>query len=127
MNSPALAFTLALSLAFAPPPVPPPAAEPPPPPVARDEHPPIRALSFNIRYDNPADGIHAWPNRRERVIALIDSYDADIIALQEVTPAQLEFIAANLGDTHTLRGVGRNNGTNDPASGEAAPVLFRTD
>jgi endonuclease/exonuclease/phosphatase family metal-dependent hydrolase len=88
---------------------------------------PVRALTFNIRYDNPADGIHAWSSRRERVLALIESFDADIIALQEVTPSQMEYIRAELGDTYTIRGVGRNDGENNSASGEASPVLYHTD
>ena len=50
--------------------------------------PVLRALTFNIRYDEPADGRHAWPHRRDLAIATICAQDADLIALQEPTANQ---------------------------------------
>ena len=44
---------------------------------------PLNIMTFNIRYDNPQDGVNAWPNRKEKVAALIRKYDADVIGLQE--------------------------------------------
>lgn len=82
----------------------------------------LRAATFNIRYDNTADGAHAWSERRERVIALIESLDADIVGLQEVLPAQMEYLREHLPH-YTIRGVGRSDGR---SKGEASPIAYRT-
>ena len=84
---------------------------------------PIRAATFNIRYDNPGDGVHAWGQRRSRVIDLIESFHADIIGLQEVTPGQYDFLREHLSE-FTFIGGGRDDGER---RGEASPILFRTD
>ena len=39
------------------------------PPLAAQS--PITVMTFNIRYGTANDGAHAWPNRREHVIATI--------------------------------------------------------
>lgn len=83
----------------------------------------IRAVTFNIRYDNPNDGVHAWSNRRERVAELLRGFDADIIALQEAMKHQLDFLQSELPDW-TFIGVGRTDGRD---AGEFSPIGFRTE
>lgn len=83
----------------------------------------IRAVTFNIRYDNPNDGVHAWSNRRERVAELLREFDADIIALQEAMKHQLDFLQRELPDW-TFIGVGRTDGRD---AGEFSPIGFRTE
>jgi len=58
----------------------------------------LSAMTFNVRYDEPADGSQAWPHRRELVIATIRSHDPDLIGLQEPTASQFEEIAAGLAE-----------------------------
>ena len=43
----------------------------------------MRFLSFNIRYDNPADGPDAWPHRISAVADLLARYRPDAFGLQE--------------------------------------------
>ncbi len=84
---------------------------------------PLRTLTYNIRYDNPADGDNAWPNRRAAVVALLQQYVPDLIGLQEVRKAQLDDLAAALGDFAWV-GVGRDDGQ---TQGEYAPIFYRRD
>jgi endonuclease/exonuclease/phosphatase family metal-dependent hydrolase len=57
----------------------------------------IRALTFNVRYDEPADGPNAWPHRRDLAIETILALVPDVIGLQEPTESQWNEIAAALG------------------------------
>ena len=45
---------------------------------------PIKAISYNIRYNNPEDGLNVWENRRETVASLLKEENADFVGLQEV-------------------------------------------
>jgi len=42
---------------------------------------PLRVMTFNIRYDNPGDGVNAWPNRKDWVASLIRYCGADVIGM----------------------------------------------
>jgi len=78
----------------------------------------LRLASLNIRYDNPADGPHAWPERREAVREIIDSLGCDIVGLQEVLPAQRAYLERRL--RMRWYGVGREDGRQ---RGEQSPLL----
>jgi endonuclease/exonuclease/phosphatase family metal-dependent hydrolase len=43
----------------------------------------IRVMTFNIRYDEPHDGVNAWPNRKQKVADVIRFHKADIVGVQE--------------------------------------------
>lgn len=83
---------------------------------------PLRVMSYNIRFDNPADGPNAWPNRREFLAEQIRSQEPDILGIQESLPHQVSYLAEALpGYGHA--GVGRDeNGT-----GESTTIFFRRD
>ncbi len=83
----------------------------------------ITVMSLNIRYDNPDDGINAWPNRKEIVARTISDQRADIIGLQEVLKHQLDQLDSLL-PAYDHIGVGRNDGMED---GEYAPVFYLAD
>lgn len=93
-------------------------------PVDAEERDPCattRVMSFNVRYDNPADGEHRWSVRKERVASTIRFHRADVVGLQEVLHHQLEFLLAALpGYGHV--GVGRDDGKE---AGEYSPILYR--
>lgn len=80
----------------------------------------VRAMTFNIRWASPNDGLNVWENRSEWVAALIDTSDADIVGLQEVTHRQLEDIMAAQSRFDWV-GVGRDDGQQ---GGEYSPILF---
>lgn len=82
---------------------------------------PLKIMTYNIRYDNPGDGVNAWPNRIEKVTALIRKYNPDIIGVQEALHHQLQDLVRVLPD-YTYVGVGRDDGK---VKGEFSAILFR--
>ena len=77
-------------------------------------------LSFNIRYNNKGDGVNAWPNRKEKVAALIQFHDVELAGLQEVLIGQMEDMKSLLPG-YGWYGVGRTDGKN---KGEFSPVFY---
>lgn len=84
---------------------------------------PLRVMSFNVRFDNPEDGPHAWPNRRELVRQVIRFHDVHLLGAQEVLDGQVQQLAEDLADFAWF-GVGRADGD---LEGEYAPIFFRRD
>ena len=81
----------------------------------------ITVLSFNIRYDNPADGKNSWSNRKHLVTDLIHSIYPDIMGMQEVTHSQFLDLAAILPE-YARSGAGRDDGKEE---GEYAAILYK--
>lgn len=50
----------------------------------------VRAMTFNIRYNNPGDGENAWPKRIPMVKSMLDFYHPDVLGVQEALPEQME-------------------------------------
>jgi endonuclease/exonuclease/phosphatase family metal-dependent hydrolase len=82
----------------------------------------LRVLSFNIRYDNPADGLDAWSERKTEVALFLSQYELSVIGMQEVLHHQLLFLDSALTDFDYV-GVGRDDGNQ---SGEYAPIFYNT-
>ena len=80
-------------------------------------------MSFNIRYNNPDDGEHAWPNRADRVASVIRFHEADVAGLQEALIGQIRDLEPRLPG-YAWVGVGRDDGEE---SGEFSPIFYRTD
>lgn len=80
----------------------------------------MNIVSFNIRYNNPDDGINAWPNRIEMVTGLLKFHDAEIFGLQEALYEQITDIQKELPN-HEWFGVGRDDGKK---RGEFSPIFF---
>ena len=81
----------------------------------------IDVMTFNVRYDNPADGDHRWEYRRERVATIMQR--ADVIGAQELLKGQLTDLEGMLPGYQWF-GVGRDDGVQ---GGEFAPVFYRED
>lgn len=81
-------------------------------------------MTFNIRFDNPADGVNAWPARKSLVADVIRGAAPDIVGLQEARRNQLDDLGALLGSTtpYVEIGVGRDDGAR---GGEYSPLLYR--
>lgn len=88
-----------------------------------DNHPSLRIMSFNIRYDNPADGENAWVHRKNRVASTLQFFDVDVAGLQEVLHHQVMQLDSALTDFSWI-GVGRDDGAE---AGEYAPIFYKTD
>jgi len=56
----------------------------------------LKVMTFNIRFDNPHDGIHGWPYRRELVVETIMDERPDLLGTQECTAGQLLFLVEHL-------------------------------
>lgn len=78
-------------------------------------------MTYNIRYDNPGDGVNAWPNRKEKVVDLIKKYDPDVLGVQEALYHQLEYLADQLKDYKRI-GVGRDDGK---TKGEFSAIFYK--
>jgi endonuclease/exonuclease/phosphatase family metal-dependent hydrolase len=81
-----------------------------------------RLMSYNIRYDTPADGVNAWPQRKAAVAELLRQHAPDIFGIQEALPHQISELAAALPD-YARFGVGRDAS----GGGEGVPVFYRKD
>ena len=80
----------------------------------------LKVLSYNIRYNNPNDGVNHWENRKQTIANFINEENPDFAGLQEVTHSQLEFLLSNLID-YDYVGVGRDDGKQ---KGEYSPIFF---
>lgn len=84
----------------------------------------FQVVSYNIRYNNPEDGIDNWDKRRETVAETIFQPENDIIGLQEVLYGQLEYLQNRPEATnYESWGQGRDDGE---YAGEFSPILFNT-
>ena len=81
----------------------------------------MNIITYNIRYNNPGDGINAWPNRIEMVTGLLQFHDPDIFGLQEALYEQINDVQKNLPEYEWF-GVGRDDGKK---AGEFSPVFFK--
>jgi endonuclease/exonuclease/phosphatase family metal-dependent hydrolase len=82
---------------------------------------PVKVMTYNIRYDNPGDGVNAWPLRVNKVAALIQKYNPDIIGVQEALHHQIEDMLRMLPE-YSYVGVGRDDGKE---KGEFSAILYR--
>lgn len=55
----------------------------------------IKVATSNIRFANPKDGIHDWPNRREVLAHFLNDFGPDLLATQEGREGQIR-------DLHTI-------------------------
>lgn len=78
-------------------------------------------MSYNIRYDNPGDGLNAWPVRRDFLAEQIKTVDPDILGVQESLPHQVAWLGQALSG-YSRVGAGRDEG----GSGESTTIFFRT-
>ncbi|MGC4032555.1 MAG: endonuclease/exonuclease/phosphatase family protein [Tepidisphaeraceae bacterium] len=81
----------------------------------------LRIVAFNIRYNNPADGINAWDARRGRCLQAIRKLNPDLLALQEVLAGPQVELAEALADYGAVA-VHRDDGK---FAGEATPIFYR--
>jgi endonuclease/exonuclease/phosphatase family metal-dependent hydrolase len=82
---------------------------------------PVKVMSYNIRFDNPGDGVNAWPNRTGKVVEVIQKFGPDIIGVQEALHHQLEDLIRKLPD-YSYVGVGRDDGK---LKGEYSAILYK--
>lgn len=84
---------------------------------------PLNVMTYNMRYDNPADGDNQWKYRKDYASDLVKFYSPDIWGAQEVLHNQLEDLTDRLPG-YAYIGVGREDGK---TRGEYAPVFYKKD
>ncbi|NQU85549.1 MAG: endonuclease/exonuclease/phosphatase family protein [Mariniphaga sp.] len=80
----------------------------------------MNVATFNIRYNNPGDGINAWPNRIDMVTGLLKFYELDIFGLQEALYGQIQDIESDLPEFEWI-GTGRDDADK---KGEFSPIFY---
>lgn len=80
----------------------------------------LKVMTFNVRFDNPADGQHNWKFRREAAARLIRSLQVDLLGTQEVLKNQLDDFLERLPG-YGYVGVGREDGR---TAGEYSAVFY---
>jgi endonuclease/exonuclease/phosphatase family metal-dependent hydrolase len=84
---------------------------------------PVKLMTFNIRYDNPDDGVHAWTNRKTSVVDLIKTYNPDIFGIQEGLYHQVYYLDSSLSQ-FDYAGIGRDDGKRQ---GEYSAIFYNHD
>lgn len=80
----------------------------------------FNVVTYNIRLNTSADGINAWPNRKEMVTALLQFHDVAIFGLQEAKHEQIMDIEERMPGFVRI-GSGRDDGK---TGGEYSPVFY---
>jgi len=82
----------------------------------------LRVMTFNLRYDNPGDGVNRWELRREFAADVIQESSASLIGIQEGLHHQVEWLDNILSDFPYV-GVGRDDGAQ---AGEYSAIFIDT-
>lgn len=82
----------------------------------------VTVLTYNIRYDNPSDGVNSWPNRRAWLCEQVKQVNPGIFGLQEGLIRQLNYLDSVLTGYRRI-GVGREDGK---TKGEFSAIYYNT-
>lgn len=81
----------------------------------------IDVMTLNIRYDNPFDGVNAWPKRAHIIAGFVNSRMPDLLGMQEVLWHQYQYLDSALTGYGSVA-AGRDDGL---FAGEACAVFYR--
>ena len=79
-------------------------------------------MTYNLRYNNPNDGVNRWDARKENVADLLQNYQPDVFGTQEGLSDQITWLDRTLAD-YSYVGVGRDDGKQ---KGEYCAVFYKT-
>ena len=83
----------------------------------------VSIMTFNIRYDNPNDGVNVFENRKPLIKKFLDREKPDIIGFQEPTVSMRPWISDTLSD-YVFIGTGC---CEDRMHGESASIAYKRD
>lgn len=83
----------------------------------------LKVMTFNVRFDNPGDGINAWEHRIPLVKAYMAEVAPDIVGVQESLHHQNTDMLRVMPGYQCI-GTGRDDGRQ---GGEYSPIFFRSD
>ena len=87
----------------------------------------IKIIDYNVYVGEMTGTENALDLRAERAIKLFKQYKPDSMGFQEASVHWMTLLDEGLKDEYAWVGVGRDNGTNDAASGEASPIFYLKD
>lgn len=79
-------------------------------------------MTYNIRYDNPNDGVNQWNNRKEVLLSQINYYQPDILGTQEGLVNQVKWLDEKL-DSYDYVGTGRAD-EKEVGEGEYCAIFY---
>jgi endonuclease/exonuclease/phosphatase family metal-dependent hydrolase len=82
----------------------------------------ITVMSFNLRYDEPADEENQWENRKESCLTMLNEVIPTVFGIQEGLHNQISYLDNNL-QNYNYVGVGRDDGH---SGGEYAAIFYDT-
>jgi len=80
----------------------------------------LKVMSYNIRFDNPADGENRWDLRKDFLSKQIQFYEPDFFGTQEGRLHQLKYLDSTLINFKYI-GAGRDN---SPTQGEFSALFY---
>src|SRR5262245_61287761 len=92
-------------------------------PAPRTGAPPVRVMSFNIRFGTANDGDNHWNRRKGFLAETIATFDPDLLGTQETLADQRDFLAGKLPG-YDVFAAGRDDGRE---AGEMAALFYRKD
>ena len=81
-----------------------------------------KAMTYNIRYDNPNDGDNSWPKRKAWLSSQILANTPDVIGIQEGLNHQVTYLDSVLVN-YKYVGLGRDDGK---TKGEYSAIFYNT-
>ena len=72
----------------------------------------LKVCTYNLRMENPVDGINTFSNRAPLIAERLAQYQPDVIGFQEVRPHMRRWLEENLRD-YTILGTGRGEDFQD--------------
>lgn len=85
------------------------------------ENPRIKVMTYNIRLDNPEDGINRWLNRKDALCEEIQYQSPDILGVQEALHNQMKDMRRKLKGYISI-GVARDDGKK---AGEYSAIFYK--
>jgi endonuclease/exonuclease/phosphatase family metal-dependent hydrolase len=83
---------------------------------------PLHVMTFNVRYNTPADSLNAWPYRVSKVVSQIKFHDTHLLGIQEALHGQVVDMQQELPAFRYV-GVGRDDGKQ---GGEYSAIFYDT-
>ncbi|MFZ4521861.1 MAG: endonuclease/exonuclease/phosphatase family protein [Bacteroidales bacterium] len=80
----------------------------------------LKILTYNIRYDNPGDGVNSWHNRRDWLCEQVKQVFPGLFGIQEGLFSQIQYIDSVFKGYRRI-GVGREDGK---AKGEFSAIYY---
>ena len=80
----------------------------------------FKILTYNLRYDNPSDGLNAWTNRRAWLCEQVKQVSPEVFGIQEGLISQINYLDSVFSGYRHI-GIGRDDGK---TKGEFSAIYY---